>query len=219
MNAPEAGVQSRPQLEFVVAGPVSLVDRLAESAAEMVLQVQRSLVVIHNGQRGVGAGILWATAPDETYILTNHHVVAHGKSLRAGLFDGAEHDLRLAAQEPEIDLALLRLPVSIGPLVAVASRPARVGEIVMAIGHPWGQRGHVTAGIISGRFQARTRQPERSVPVIRTGAHLAPGNSGGPLVNAAGEVVGINTMIIGGDQGIALAVEEAVAFVERHVKG
>lgn len=217
MNADDVELDVRPRLAYAVSAPASLADRLAGSAADMILQVQRSLVVIHNGQRGVGAGILWAAAPDGTCLLTNHHVVAHGRSLQAGLFDGAEYPIRLVATDPEIDLALLHLPVTVAPLAAIAARPARVGEMVMAVGHPWGQRGHVTVGIVSGVLQAHTRDPERQVQVIRSDARLAPGNSGGPLVNAAGEVIGINTMIIGGDQGIALAVAEADAFVKRHL--
>jgi serine protease Do len=119
---------------------------------------------------------------------------------------GDEVAARLVAQEPEIDLALLQaeIPGTNGtelPAALIAdSHGLRVGQIVLAIGHPWGQRGFVTAGILSRLGRASVRGPRGSIPVLHTDAELAPGNSGGPLVNAAGGVIGINTMIIGGDQ-------------------
>jgi serine protease Do len=90
-----------------------------------------------------------------------------------------------------------------------------VGQYVLAIGHPWGQRGVVTAGLISGLSKAHTRGPRGEIEIIRSDARLAPGNSGGPLVNAWGAVIGINTLIVGGDQGIALPSHTADEFVNR----
>ncbi len=99
------------------------------------------------------------------------------------------------------------------PALIADSRSLRVGQMVLAVGHPWGQRGVVTAGIISGLSSAQTNGPRRSVPVIRSDVTLAPGNSGGPMVNAVGGVVGINTMIIGGDLGVAIPSQLVSAFV------
>jgi serine protease Do len=81
------------------------------------------------------------------------------------------------------------------------------------VGHPWGQRGFVTGGIISSLGEAPTRGPRRSVPIIRSDVTLAPGNSGGPLANAAGGVIGINTLVIGGDLGVAIPSHLVEAFV------
>jgi serine protease Do len=88
----------------------------------------------------------------------------------------------------------------------------KVGQLVFAVGHPWGQLGVVTAGIISALSTAKGRDG-REIPVLRTDATLAPGNSGGPLVNAVGGVVGINTMIVGGDQGVAIPSYLATSFI------
>jgi serine protease Do len=86
------------------------------------------------------------------------------------------------------------------------------------VGHPWGQRGAVTAGLISGLSKARRRGRGGEIEIIRSDARLAPGNTGGPLGDASGAVVGINTMIVGGDQGIAIPSHVACAFVEQAVK-
>jgi S1-C subfamily serine protease len=84
--------------------------------------------------------------------------------------------------------------------------------MVFAFGHPWGQRNIVTRGIVSAVLSAQTRNGER-FPVIRSDATLAPGNSGGPLVNASGEVIGLNAMIMGGDQSLAISISVAREFV------
>jgi serine protease Do len=195
---------------------IDLVTSLADATSEVVRRVQRSLVVLHNGRHGIGAGIIWGR---DGLILTNHHVAASGRHravLRAALPDGRELPVDVLAQDPEIDLALLRVEAQDLPAALVAdSRDLRVGQYVLAIGHPWGQRGAVTGGLISGLSTAQTRGPRGSVEVIRSDVRLAPGNSGGPLVNAAGAVVGINTMIWGGDQGIAVPSHVASAFVEQ----
>jgi serine protease Do len=85
--------------------------------------------------------------------------------------------------------------------------------MVFAFGHPWGQRAVLTAGVLSAVTTIRTQNGE--FPVLRTDARLAPGNSGGPLLNAAGEVIGLNAMIFGGDQGIAIPVAVIQAFLQK----
>jgi serine protease Do len=169
--------------------------------------------------------VIWSRNGDAgSYILTNHHVVAHGRQLRAALenrapHNGAEYPVRLVAVDEEIDLALLHLEVNDLPQAMIAdSRNLRVGQLVLAVGHPWGQRSVVTAGLVSGLSKAQTRGRRGEVDIIRSDARLAPGNSGGPLVNASGAVVGINTMIVGGDQGIAIPSHVASAFVDEAAK-
>lgn len=204
---------------------IELTTSLAEATSNVVRRVQRSLVVLHNGRQGVGAGIIWSNnnpnrPSGRTLILTNYHVIAHGRRLRAELEDGVEYPARLLAQAPEFDLALLEIDQGDLPAALIAdSRSLRVGELVLAIGHPWGQRSAVTAGLVSGLSTAQTRDPDQSIEIIRSDVRLAPGSSGGPLVNANGAVVGINTMILGGDQGIAVPSHVASAFVERALKG
>jgi serine protease Do len=109
---------------------------------------------------------------------------------------------------------LLRLePGEYSPAWIGDSHSLRVGELVLAVGHPWGQPGYVTLGIVSALGHAVGRDGQPAVPIIRSDAALAPGNSVGPLVNAMGAVVGINTMIIGGDQGVAIPAHVAADFV------
>jgi serine protease Do len=201
---------------------IELTTSLAEATSEVVQRVQRSLVVLHNGHHGVGAGIIWGNNQrrNSSLILTNYHVIAHGRQLRAELEDGTEYPARLLAQAPEFDLALLEIDQGNLPAALIAdSHMLRVGELVLAIGHPWGQRSAVTAGLVSGLSTAQTRDPDKSIEIIRSDVNLAPGNSGGPLVNANGAVIGINTMILGGDQGIAVPSHIASAFVEQALKG
>ncbi len=188
---------------------------LADCAADVVQRVKRSLVVLHNGRHGMGAGIIWGAAPaGGTLILTNYHVIAHGRDLRAELEDGRIYPTRPVAREPEFDLALLEIEARNLPAALIAdSHALRVGELVMAVGHPWGQRSMVTLGLVSGLSKVETTS-HREIDIIRSDASLAPGNSGGPLVNASGGVIGINTMIVGGDQGVAVPSHVARLFVE-----
>jgi serine protease Do len=207
---------------------INLADLLDDEMAALVQRVQRSLVVLHNESHGIGAGLIWSR---DGLILTNYHVVAyaprhhwqfrapHSRTgethLRASLPDGNLLPCQVIAQEPEIDLALLRIEARELPTALVAdSRSLRVGQLVLAIGHPWGQRNVVTAGIISGFSRAQVHGRRNEIDILLSDAHLAPGNSGGPLVNAVGAVVGINTMIVGGDQGIAIPSHVVSSFVE-----
>jgi len=170
--------------------------------------------MVHNGRRGVGAGIIWQR---DGLVVTNYHVVAHARgNLRVSLPDNRELPARLVAQDEEVDLALLQVEAPQLPVALIAdARNLRVGELVLAVGHPWGQKGVVTGGMVSGLSSARTRGRRGQVEIIRSDVRLAPGNSGGPLVNAAGAVVGINTMVVGGDQGVAIPSQVVSAFVEQ----
>lgn len=187
---------------------------LEDSMADIARRVQRSLVVVHNGRRGAGAGVIWRSGG---YIVTNYHVIAHGKPA-ISIPDGNDYPAQVVEQAPDLDLVLLRIESSAAPVALIAdSRGMRVGQIVFAVGHPWGQRGYVTAGVISSLDTAQTRNGHGAVPIIRSDVLLAPGNSGGPLVNAAGGVLGINTMIVGGDQGVAIPSHIVENFVNETI--
>ena len=191
-------------------------NELSDALSGVAGRIRRSLTVVHNGRLGAGAGVVWRSSG---LIVTNNHVIAHGKP-RVTLDDGREFPARILAQDAEIDLALLQIEANELPAAPIAdSRSLRVGQMVMAIGHPWGQRAFLTCGIVSGMSQAETRGKRGSVPVIRSDVRLAPGNSGGPLVDASGAVVGINTMIVGGDQGIAIPSHVASEFAQQAMKG
>jgi len=188
---------------------------LTQASAEMVARVQHGLAIVQAKRWGGGAGILWS---EDGLVLTNSHVLGR-RSPHVTLFDDRSFEAEIIATDPEVDLALLQVDAEDLPAISVAdSTMLRVGEMAFAIGHPWGQRGYVTGGIISHLSTAQTRGRRGVVPIIRTDAALAPGNSGGPLVNASGEVIGINTMIVGGDQGVAIPSAVAVDFV-RQVMG
>lgn len=176
---------------------------------ELLARVLPALAVVHNGRRGAGAGVL----AGDGLVLTSHHVVAHGRSFKVKLDDDASYEARVLFRDPEVDLALLEIPANGHPSAVFSEREPRPGELVFAFGHPWGQRAVLTGGVLSAVTAVRTRRGE--IPVLRTDARLAPGNSGGPLLNAAGEVIGLNAMIFGGDQSIAIPASLIREFLEK----
>jgi serine protease Do len=177
---------------------------------DLVQRVMPSLVIVRGHRYGAGAGIVWDA---NGLILTNNHVVGSHNPIVV-LQDDREYESRLLARDPDVDLALL----SIDATNLVSLQPAlvspRVGEMVFAFGHPWGQRNTVTRGIVSALVHAHNRRGDK-LPIVRSDVPLAPGNSGGPLVNAKGEVVGINAMIVGGDQSVSIAASVANEFVRK----
>jgi serine protease Do len=192
-----------------------MTDELNAALAETIAQVQRSLVIVQGHRYGFGAGVIWRK---NGMILTNAHVV-NQQSPRIVLPDGSDYPAKVLRRDTEIDLALLEIAAGDLAAAKVASQAElRIGELVFAVGHPWGQRGFTTLGVLAALDLAQTRGPRRMVPVLRTDAQLAPGNSGGPLVNAAGKVIGLNTLILGGDQGIAIPAYLAEQFVNEVVQ-
>jgi len=181
--------------------------------AELVEQVLPSLVVVRGRRFGAGAGIVWDA---NGLILTNNHVVGRHMPIVV-LQDDREYESKLVARDPDVDLAMLSIEATGLTPLKPASIPPRVGEMVFAFGHPWGQRNSVTRGIVSALVTAQNRHGDK-LPIVRSDAPLAPGNSGGPLVNAYGEVVGINAMIVGGDQSVSIASSVAVDFVNKALK-
>ena len=172
--------------------------RASSVAAAMVGRGQESVAQVRSRGRGIGAGVIWA---GEGLVVTNHHVVA-GRSrnpkVTVVLRDGREVDAEVVKRGHNLDLALLRLedaPHDLSAAPVGDSDALRVGELVYAIGHPWGRLGAVTAGVVSGLGVAGG--PGGGTRYVQSDVSLAPGNSGGPLLNARGEVVGINAMIFG----------------------
>jgi len=179
---------------------------------EFVQRIMPSLVIVRGHRFGAGAGIVWDA---NGLILTNNHVVGRHNPIVVLQNDG-EYKSQLIARDPDVDLALLSIEATgLTPLKPASVSP-RVGEMVFAFGHPWGQRNTVTRGIVSALVSAQNRRGDK-LPVIRSDTPLAPGNSGGPLVNAKGEVVGINAMIVGGDQSVSIAASVASDFVTKAV--
>ena len=187
--------------------------RFTQVIDELVQRVMPSLVVVRGHRFGAGAGIVWDAGG---LILTNNHVVGRHSPVVI-LQDDREYESRLLARDTDVDLALLSIDATgLTPLPPASVSP-RVGEMVFAFGHPWGQRNTVTRGIVSALVHAHNRRGEQ-LPVVRSDVPLAPGNSGGPLVNAKGEVIGINAMIVGGDQSVSIASSVAVDFVKKATK-
>jgi serine protease Do len=190
-------------------------DEVNRAFSETIEAVQRSLVVVQGHRHGFGAGVIWR---NNGMILTNAHVV-NQHTPRIILYDGREFPAQVLRHEPEIDLALLKIDADGLIAAQIATElEIRIGELVFAVGHPWGQVGFITVGVLGALGMAQTRGPRSMVPILRTDAQLAPGNSGGPLVNAAGKVIGLNTLILGGDQGIAIPAYLAEQFVNEAVQ-
>jgi S1-C subfamily serine protease len=174
-----------------------------------VADLLRPAVVNVRGQRGrdggSGSGILFT--PDG-FLLTNHHVVQNARRLRIRLNDGREMDGRVVGADPWTDLAIVQAEGSGLPYAAFGdSAKLRVGQLVVAIGSPFGFESTVTAGVISALGRTLRSITGHLVDnVIQTDAALNPGNSGGPLVDGRGQVIGINTAVIRPAQGICFAI-------------
>jgi serine protease Do len=188
---------------------VASAEVISSASAQMIGRTHESVVQVRSWGRGVGAGVIW---DEDGLVLTNHHVVAGGRrgvKVKVALYDGQAFDAEVVKGGRDLDLALLRIEDAPGDLSAVPlgdSDALRVGGLVYAIGHPWGRLGAVTAGIVSGL--GVVQGPGGRARYIQSDVALAPGNSGGPLLNAQGKVVGINAMIFG---RLALSVPSNVA--------
>ena len=220
---------------------------LSDGIAETAARVRSSVVQVHAGRQGIGSGVVWSAGMPDTFgaadatIITNAHVVraARGQELTVKFEDGTRLTAELVAVDPEHDLAALRVHGAGLHAAEIGDSSAlRVGELVLAVGNPFGLEGAVTVGVVAARAPAdldinvepadpadadtprREGPPEdgsrrgrwgwgrgwpefRRMDVIQADIRLYPGNSGGPLADARGRVVGINAMIGG---GLAFAV-------------
>lgn len=191
----------------------ALLDAYSRAVVDVVDAVTPAVVSIRvvaenrRGDTGEGAGSGFVVAPDG-FVVTNDHVVERAKSVAVVFTDGREFDARVVGTDPATDLALLRVPDGgLTPVVIGASEQLRVGQMAIAIGNPLGFQSTVSAGVISALGRNLRGQSGRLIEnVIQTDVALNPGNSGGPLVDSRGRVIGVNTAMIRMAQGLCFAI-------------
>lgn len=206
--------------ESVLPGSVArddtaLMDAYSNAVVDVVDTVSPTVVHVQvksaRGGQGSGSGVV--VSPDGL-ILTNNHVIDGAQSITLAQGDGQHFGARLVGRDPDTDIAVLRAETTERLKFAklADSKKLRPGQIAIAIGNPLGFQSTVTAGIISAVGRSLRAENGRLIDdVIQTDAALNPGNSGGPLVNSAGHVIGINTATIMGAQGLCFAVASNTA--------
>ncbi len=192
------------------------VSSVADSSASSVVHiiVRKEIVNRQTKQKQVvpGSGTGFIISSDG-YIVTNNHVVEDAKSIRVTLANGNEVNAQLRGTDPSTDIAVLKIhEYGLKSLQFANSKQLKPGQIAIAIGNPMGLQFTVTAGVVSALGRSLRASNGRLIDdVIQTDAALNPGNSGGPLLNSAGQVIGVNTAIINGGQGLCFAVSSNLA--------
>ncbi|MDM0104020.1 trypsin-like peptidase domain-containing protein [Variovorax sp. J22R24] len=193
----------------------SLVDAYSHAVATVADSVGPAVVRVQSGtpgrRGGLGSGVVIA---GDGLVLTNSHVVGGARRVRIGLAEAGDREAELLGDDPATDLALLRVELPRGAATATLgdSKMLKRGHLVVGIGNPLGFESTITAGIVSALGRSLRSQSGHLIDdVIQTDAALNPGNSGGALVAASGQVVGINTAMIAGAQGLAFAVSSNTA--------
>ena len=196
-----------------------LLDAYSRAVTSVVETIGPAVVSIHTGEgkkdsefepRGTGSGFV--ITPDG-YILTNSHVAASAREVRVIFVDGHKREATLIGHDPSTDLAVLRVNATGLPYATlIDSSGLRVGQLVIALGNPLGFQSTVSTGVVSSLGRALRSQDGRLIEnIIQHTAPLNPGNSGGPLLDSRGRVIGINTAIIAQAQGIGFSIPASTA--------
>lgn len=192
--------------------------QFSDELAAMVAQVSRSVVRVEARQRIAGTGVVWAS---DGAIVTADHVVEREENIRV-VFNGSTYEAELAGRDPTSDLAVLKIKgANLVPAQVASPNTLKQGNVVFAIGRPWGDETIVSSGIVSalGRFGRGNGwgNPFRD-GLIHTDVTLYPGFSGGPLADASGRVVGINSSVLGRDLSLAIPSETVARIAEQLLK-
>lgn len=181
-----------------------------QNVGPSVVQIKHKVNKNQPEKQGLGSGVI--ITPDG-FVLTNNHVVEGAKELEVSLTTGKAYTADFIGQDPSTDLALIRLPDNGLPFAKLGnSEKLQVGQLVIAIGNPFGFQSTVSTGVVSALGRSLRGTNGRLIDnIIQTDVSLNPGNSGGPLVDSRGEIIGINTAIISMAQGIGFAVPSNTA--------
>ncbi len=207
---------------FVEANDLELLDAYSRTVTGVVGRVAEAVVHVQvkrtakdqrsgqdRAQQGSGSGFILSS---DGFVVTNDHVVSGAQDIRVALLDGRMMRAEVKGTDPSTDIAVLKIDAPGLKALRFSGDPAQAGQIAIAIGNPHGLQHTVTAGIVSATGRTLRAQNGRLIDdVVQTDASLNPGNSGGPLIDSAGRVIGVNTAIFPSAQGLCFAVAGPLA--------